>query len=191
MSSRTLRLASIFGVFLISLVAAYWYWSPILAMQSMREAAEAKDADTFNEYVDYPKLRESLKGQFAARMADVLGNKQGGSDLGNVGAAFGTMLGLAFMDRMIDALVRPEVVMSAMNEARLKVPESGTAQEPPSTAAKDVQWSVERRGMNRILALGSDGTQQSQSPAQQVAFVFDREGFANWKLTEIRLPVEP
>ncbi len=45
-------------------IGAYWYWSPFAAIHSMQSAAETRDADAFNEYVDYPKLRESIKGQF-------------------------------------------------------------------------------------------------------------------------------
>ena len=190
MSSRTFRLTSIVVALLVALVAAYWYWSPILAIRSMWSAAQAKDADAFNQYVDYPKLRESLKGQFAARMADTLGNKQGGSDMEKAGTALGTMLGLALVDRMIDALVRPEMIMSSMNEAKLKLPEAGDSQEPSADSPNEVRWSIERKGVNRVLALGNDSKQPHQNPTQRVAFVFDREGFATWKLSEIRLPAE-
>jgi hypothetical protein len=55
-------------------VPAYWYWSPYHALHSMKAAAQARDADDFNQYVDYPKLRESLKGQFSAMMAESLGS---------------------------------------------------------------------------------------------------------------------
>ena len=190
MSSRTFRLTSSIVVLLVALVAAYWYWSPILAMRSMRAAAQAKDADAFNQYVDYPKLRESLKGQFAAQLAGGLGNKQGGSEMEKAGTALGTMLGLALVDRMIDALVRPEMIMSSMNEAKLKLPEAGESQEPPVNAPNEVRWSIERKGVNRVLALGEDAKQPRQTPSQQFAFVFDREGFATWKLSEIRLPAD-
>jgi hypothetical protein len=53
-------------------VGAYGYYAPIMAMQGMQAAAEQRDADTFNQYVDYPQLRESLKGQLAGMMATQL-----------------------------------------------------------------------------------------------------------------------
>lgn len=189
MSSRISRRTSIIVVVLAALGAAYWYWSPLLAMRSMRAAAEARDADEFNQYVDYPKLRESLKGQFAARMANILGGKQAGSDMVNAGTALGAMLGKELVDTMIDALVRPEMIMSSMNKAKLKPRESGISQESTAADSNEVRWSIERRGVNRVIALGRNAT-QSQMPSQQVGFVFDREGFATWKLTEIRLPEE-
>ena len=33
-----------------------------MMLKSMRDAAQANDADAFNDKVDYPKVRESLKG---------------------------------------------------------------------------------------------------------------------------------
>ena len=42
-------------------IGASWYWSPFLAIKQMQSAAKVGDADTFNDYVDYPRLRESLK----------------------------------------------------------------------------------------------------------------------------------
>jgi len=50
-------------------VAAYWYWSPFLALKQMQSAVRAQDADAFNRHVDYPRLRDSVKSQMAARMA--------------------------------------------------------------------------------------------------------------------------
>lgn len=56
-------------------IAAYWYWSPLLAIRQMQTAARAGDADTFNDHVDYPRLRESLKGQFSAMLTKRLGGQ--------------------------------------------------------------------------------------------------------------------
>ncbi len=39
---------------LVLSIGAHWYYSPYIAMNSMVSAAKAKDADKFNEYVDYP-----------------------------------------------------------------------------------------------------------------------------------------
>ncbi|WP_424218019.1 DUF2939 domain-containing protein [Thauera humireducens] len=50
----------------------YWYFSPYLTLQSMKAAAEAKDAEKLNTYVDYPKLRGSFKNDLNARLAENL-----------------------------------------------------------------------------------------------------------------------
>ena len=89
-----------FAIFALDVAAlsGCWYYSPHPPMQSMQQAAEDGDADRFNEFVDYPALRESLKGQMTAAIApehDKLKNH-----------SFGVLratLGLALINQMVDA----------------------------------------------------------------------------------------
>lgn len=188
--SKASRIAVLAGAVLIAALGAYWCWSPYLAMNSMKKAADARDADAFNQYVDYPKLRESLKRQFSAMMTKEMGKQQraGGSEMENAGAALGAMLGLAFADKFIDAMVRPEMVMQAMAEGKMQDPTAGGESNGRGGAdapEKDVQWSVDRKGVNRVIARGAQG---GASLEDSPGFLFERSGFADWKLTEIRLP---
>lgn len=187
MSSKLLRATA---AAVVIAVGAYWYWSPYLAMNSMKSAAQKQDADAFNEYVDYPRLRESFKGQFGARMADVLGGKApGSSDAERAGSAFGAMLGMAFVDKLIDAMVRPEMVMKAWSAGRLQTPGKASEAGGESGAKKaDVKWVVERKGLDRVLVFGVDDKDPSPEPAKRAGFMFERKGFASWQLVEVRLP---
>lgn len=174
-------------------LGAYWYWSPFLVIHSMQSAAEAKDADRFNEHVDYPKLRESLKGQFYAAMGEKVEQAgQGGSEMERAGAALGSMLGKAMVDGLVDAMVRPEVVMRAMREAELQrnpagKHEAGDGHYSDEGASKEkVKWGHERLNADKLLVFPKkDGEVADKS----VGLVFERTGFANWKLAEIRIPV--
>ncbi|HEU5068648.1 MAG TPA: DUF2939 domain-containing protein [Sphingomicrobium sp.] len=48
---------------------ALWYFeSPIWTLKRMRDAAQSRDADALNAYIDYPALRESLKAELMAQM---------------------------------------------------------------------------------------------------------------------------
>jgi hypothetical protein len=176
-----------------ALVAAYWYWSPYLAIHQIQRAAQQHDVNAFNERVDYPALRESLKGQAAALMGIDLGKPDK-----NPLASLGTMLAMALSDRMVDALVRPELVMQAMKTGQWK--DSGAAPEsaatpgasspnPPSPtpsadSERKPQWRMQRQSLDTIVADPS-GSEDSGG----IQFVFRRHGFADWKLSEIRLPV--
>lgn len=177
------------AIALIAVSVSYWYWSPLLALHQMQSAAKARDADEFNRYVDYAKLRESLKGQFAARVAGAMGDSAGGSDAQKAGTALGTMWGMALVDRMIDAMVRPEFVMKAMEEGKLKSPIERAKDSGSEGGANrsDTKWTTERKGVDRIVVYGAV-THAPVDKTQQVGFVFDREGFVRWKLTEVRLP---
>lgn len=183
--STSTRLAAAAGALLIAATGAYWYCSPYLAMHSIKQAVESRDADVFNDHVDYPKLRESLKGQFSAMLTREMGKKPASEDsFAQAGAALGTVLGLAFADKFVDAMVRPEMVMKAMAEGKMQDPtaRAGTGGNPEGKS--EVEWTIDRKGTNRVIAHSIQAGQADKTPA----FVFERSGFATWKLTEIRIP---
>lgn len=163
-------------------VGAYWYWSPYWVLHQMKAAAESGNADKFNARVDYPRLRESLKGQLAAAMTAEMTKSNSGDGMDAAGAAFGAMLGMAMVGGIVDAMVRPEVVMQAMTEAKLDPRNSGTS-ETKKRELDDVKWSSERVGADKFIVYDS-----KPSEAERVGLVLERAGFADWKLTEIRLP---
>lgn len=163
-------------------VAAYWYWSPFLALRAMQSAARAQDAASFNAHVDYPKLRASLKQQLVAvveaRMAP-----------DNELASFGKMMGAAVADQLVDAMVRPETVMRGMQRGQFagqgQAPAAAPAGAPLASGKQDgaPTWDWMRVGTDKLVAY-----QQDDSGGKKVAIVFERSGFANWKLTDVRLP---
>jgi hypothetical protein len=184
------RLSMVAAILVAAAVAAYWYWSPYVALHQMRNAALKQDADTFNDHVDFTKVRESLKGQLAARMTGGLASRpRSDNPLENAGAALGNMLGMALADKAIDALVRPETVMQAMKSGSLRVQtDDGQGQSGPGGDAntKKPDWHTERKGADRMLVVVN--SRASAQGKDATAFVLQREGFAHWKLTEIRLP---
>ncbi len=160
-------------------VGAYWYYSPYLALRDVAAAVKARDADAFNDKVDYPRVRESLKGQFSAQMA-----KKIGDPTANPLSALGTMLGMAVVNQMVDGLVRPEMVMQMMKEGRVKADKPASAPaDPPGDG--EPQWVTDRRGADRIIATPRKGSMPAA--ADELGFVFERSGFATWKMTEIRI----
>ncbi|MBS0594562.1 MAG: DUF2939 domain-containing protein [Proteobacteria bacterium] len=170
---------------------AYWYWSPLIALHELQTAAQARDTDAFNRHVDYAKLRDSLKSQLGAKVADAMGDGSAGA---NAGAALGTMLGMAIADRMIEVLVRPEVVMMAMSDGVLSEAAghaagavgagAGAGAGEPKRPA--VEWTLDHEGVDRVVAYASIPGKGAAGGA--TGFVFDRDGFAGWKLTGVRLP---
>lgn len=167
--------ASIATVIVVGAVAAYWYFSPYLDLRQMTKAVEEKDADAFNDHVDYGKLRESMKGQLSAKMAAAMPKEN--SD--NPFAGLGAMIGLGLVNQMVDAMVRPEFVMRAMNEGKLSTPrpsgdQGGADAQSPQ---KPAQWEFVRKGANRLIAYPKD-SQRPLSVAERPGFVFERYGFA-------------
>jgi hypothetical protein len=172
------------GVLLIAALAGYWWASPVLAIRAMQQAAARGDAEAFGEHVDYPRLRESLKGELARQMT----RRYGGAGNGLAGAALGAVLGLGVVDGLVDTFVRPEVVMRVMQEGKLLPPAGRTS---PSTdagasATNDagrLRWGQEHQGLDRYIATAWRG-----DAGKRISLVLERSGFATWKLVEIRLP---
>ncbi len=178
MKKRSLFISSIATALVVS-TASYWYYSPYLALKNIRDAALRKDADAFNERVDYPKVRESLKGQIAAIMFD----KATSSDKGY--PPFGPILGKAFVNPMIDALVRPEAVMYVMQHGEIKSAQSSVRSDTQAMPEKQsVEWTLERKTADKIIV---NRNNSGLEVGKDISMVFERNGFADWKLTEIRI----
>jgi len=161
-------------------VGAYWYLSPYLALNRIAAAAKVQDADTFNDAVDYPRLRDSLKGQLSAQMG-----KMAVDQSGNPFNSLGAMLGLAMVNQFVDAFVRPEMVMQMMKDGQITLDKPAAAASTTPSGGDEPKWVIERKGLDRVIAIPQKGT--IPTTAEDLGFVFERSGFATWKLTEVRI----
>lgn len=190
----TLKIIKTTAVAAVLAVAGYWYWSPLLTVRQMQSAAQTKDAEAFNEHVDYPKLRESLKDQFSAFMGVTPENS------GNGLAALGAMLGRAVATPFVDAMVRPETVMRAMQYGQLSPKDKQPSDAPASSSDNSgspakaepqedkTKWTYERKGMDKIIAYATDPKKPDVPDHEKFGVVFQRSGFADWKLTAFKIP---
>lgn len=146
-------------------VAAYWYWSPLFVVHQMKEAVRVHDVEAFNSHVDFPALRENMKDDIAGKPGD------------DALSGFGRLLGGV----VVDALVRPEAVMFVLEHGDFakkhseRHEERDRGEEPASGEAKP-KWVTERDGVNRYIIRND-----------KIALVFVRNGFADWKLSELHL----
>ncbi|CUI06279.1 DUF2939 domain-containing protein [Massilia antarctica] len=160
--------------------AAYWYYSPLIALHQMRAAARENNAESFNERVDYPRLRESVKLQLSAVMNEEVGRRDT-SAFGEAGTAIGKMLGMALADKMVDAMVRPEFVMRAMEQGTLHPRPHGAREDAPKKP--DRKYTSERVGLGQfIMHLEPDNPGD-----RRMSLVMERHGLASWKLAEVRM----
>jgi len=186
MMSRLRAAALVFALF-SGTVGAYWYWSPLWVVRQMHAAARAGDGVTFNEYVNYDRVRESLKPQLAllagARPPDASGAEGP--------AAWASAIVRAMSDRLVDALVQPEVVMQIMRVGRLAPRDrepSDAASGPGRSEHGRLLWTDERPDPNRYVVYA---LREGADPGQRIGLVFERSGFARWRLVELRLAAAP
>ena len=188
-----LRAAALVLALFAGVVGAYWYWSPLWVVRQMQAAARAGDGATFNEYVDYGRLRESLKPQLAVLVGVPLPAASGAATEGP--GAWVSALVRAMSDRLVDALVRPEVVMQLMRVGRL-APREGEPPPGASSAAsaadgpgrRRLVWTDERPGPDRYVVYA---LREGADPGERIGLVFERSGFARWRLVGLRLAAAP
>ncbi|HEX8302418.1 DUF2939 domain-containing protein [Sphingomonas sp.] len=154
------------ALLLIAAVAAGgWYWaSPWWALQSMKDAAEARDVTALSRHVDYPAVRASLKRQLRARM------ESGERDDGVLGA----LVAGGIAERLVDIAVTPE----GMRVIFAAAPLAGEP-EPGRVGLKASDMLVRRDSIDRFSMIRRDG--------KPGTLVFRLRG-ARWMLTEIELP---
>jgi len=136
------------AVILLLTVAAYWYWSPYWAIYQLRAAADAGDVKALNARVDFPAVRENLKGQMLAKLAPKMGEN---SD--NPFAALGTMFGMAMVNQMVDVFVRPEVIAQAVKTGKMKAAEEGNAPVAPAAPPPAAGASQPARSTSSFVEL--------------------------------------
>jgi hypothetical protein len=129
--SRTSK-AVLTAVIVIAVIAVLGllYASPYIALDRMKRAADARDAETVNTYVDFPLLRESLKeqvGQLLTRKIDV-------QKSGNPLALLGAMIGAALIGPLVDSYATPDGVAAILNGMP---PRGDPGEKPPAPPSAD------------------------------------------------------
>jgi hypothetical protein len=182
------RRSSLFPMFVLAVcaVAVWTYFSPYRAMNDLRAAAEAGDAEAMNELVDFPALRESIKQGVSTAVSRQL------DDTSNPLARLGGWFAGKLASPLVDTFVSPDGIAALTRGSR---PGEGGRQAASGDEAKadgeswkdDVKVDREYEGVDRFVVHFID----RESNRERVALVWHRDGLAGWKLTGVRLPADP
>jgi len=143
----------------------YVWLSPIFALRGLQRAIQTKNPSAVERYVDFPKVRESLKSELnRALMAEAEKDTSG----------FGA-LGLLFVgplvDRLVDAYVTPEGLASV-----------GTGQSPERGDVEAVaNWRVQRRGFSEAFISTNDNPNDG--------LIMQRQGLG-WKVVRLQIDLD-
>ncbi|WP_321815807.1 MULTISPECIES: DUF2939 domain-containing protein [unclassified Paraburkholderia] len=190
----------------VAVVAAlgYGYASPYIALNHLKQAADARDAVALNEYVDYPALRVSLKQQVGEMLQERIHAQHSSNPLLMLGAVIGS----ALIGPLVDAYATPEGVAALLNGMpptgkpgdRPAPPPPGTqassapaetappAQQPApantdtSQAPPRAQTSAGYRSLNEFAV-----TWQRSASGEHYAAILQRHGLFSWKLAAVEL----
>ncbi len=159
----------------IAVLCVGFYFTPHIAVNSMKSAVEARDAARFSQYVDYPALRESLKRELTAKL---VGETQGKNK--DPFAAMGASMAAAFIDPAVDKLMTPEGLAMLMAGGK-EAPAKRNKKAPGPKAEIDMAMAYE--SFNKFIVALWEKDKQNDA----VQLVFNRDGFFSWKLAAVRM----
>lgn len=179
------RKKAIYGIAITVIAAAvgvWFYFTPYIAANNMKKAAEASDSATLSSYINFPSLKESLKANFNAMLAtEVVKNKEG-----NPFEALGAALAAAFINPMIDALVTPESLAMMMRGNKPNLEKDAPKTESKPSGTSDTEMTMGYESFDRFAV----SVKKKDDMDEPVTFVFHREGLVAWKLASLRLPAQ-
>ena len=113
---------------LIVALLAWLYATPYIALDRLKRAADARDAATVDQYVDFPSLRDSLKQQ----VTGLLTRRLEASGRGSPFAVIGAMIGAALIGPLVDSYATPDGVAAILNGMP---PRGNPGERPPAPPA--------------------------------------------------------
>jgi hypothetical protein len=160
----------------IALLGTCLFFTPHLAVNSMKSAAESGDANKLASYVDFPALKENLKISIGAKISDVAKDQQD-----NPFAYIGAALAMAIVNPLIDALVTPSSLSMMMKGEK---PSLEGKQVGYSKSQSDADVSMSYDGINRFIVTINKKT-ENEKPLR---LIYNRDGIFFWRLTAIDIP---
>lgn len=168
------------GITIAVIFGVYFYFTPYLAANSMKKAAEAKDTITLSSHINFPSLKESLKANFNAMVASEVVKSKNVNPFEAIGAALATVL----INPMIDALVTPESLAMMMKGDKPVIDKGSPEKEKASSTNQDTDVHMGYESFDRFVV----SVKKKGATEEPTAFVFYREGLLSWKLSALRLP---
>lgn len=160
--------------------------SPYWVVSRIREAIRQQDAQALAEYIDFPALKESFKGQINAMLVEKMADKQGANGLEALGAAMAT----AFVGPIVDALVTPQAIARMMQGRDVPWPAGVSQPQSDGSEAEQAQAEVSMgyASYDRFNMTVAD----RRSLEKKISFTLHRTGLWAWKVAAIGfvLPAE-
>lgn len=162
-----------------TIIVAWIYASPYLALRNLKQAAKAGNVGVLREAVDFPALRESLKEELIGRaskkaVAEIERNDNGLEVLG-------AMLAGGLLNMMIDRFVTPHAIASLV-------------QGKPVDGMPDGLTDLVTRFAESTVSTGYKSFSRfdvhifTKNPDHPLTLVMMRSSLINWRLNSIRLP---
>lgn len=188
-------------VVLVAIVAfaavALAYASPYLVLDRLKRAADARNAEIVNRYVDYPALRTSLKQQ----VTEMLSRRIDAQKQEHPFAALGALVGMALIGPLVDAYATPDGVAALLNGLPPRGEPGETPPEPGEQPDRDSGTAASGSARTNAQAptqppratAGYDGidqfvvTYRRDAQSRPYSVILRRDGWFSWKLFAVNL----
>ena len=164
------------GVVVIGLLGIYLAAAPYITVYRMKAAAEKHDGAALSEFIEFPSVRQSLKDQLNAHLAQEMASDTDMAD--NPFAAIGSALAGTLAEKMVDAYVTPAGITRLMSGENLKPDSTGSGNGGGDPFA-DASMGYQSLDKFAVTVKDDDGG--------DIKFVLARRGLG-WKLTDIIVP---
>ena len=170
------------------------YASPYVALRRLTAAANARDAATVDQYVDYPALRISLKQQLSQWLRQRLDVRHDRNPL----TALGALFGMAMLSPLVDVYATPDGVAAILDGIPPRAAPPAPPQPPDGTTANDdggapapahaegAAHTAGYRGLDEFVV-----TYRPTGDDSPYEAIFRRDGLFSWKLSAVDLDPQP
>lgn len=162
---------------LFIIVVGYLYVSPYLALNSIKNAAQSRDAETLSNYIDFPSLKESLRDQVKAKFAKEMMEGESNNGFEALGAVFAT----AMVDQLIDGLITPDGIAALMLQKEKEEPSSKEMDRTQEQS--EIIYNTSYTSFNSFRVDIGNADEDNV-----IKVVLHRDGL-NWKITQLDLPL--
>jgi hypothetical protein len=161
------------------LFAGVWlYFTPYIALNKLQKAARQGDQQAMAELVDFPSLRESVKGNVRSAVENSVGRER------NPIGVLGGILAGAVAGPVVDAVVTPQGIAALTEGERPGQRRRGGDDADSRLRVKDVKVKRGYEGFD-LFVVHFVGKEDGK---ERMALLMRRDGIANWRLSGIRVP---
>lgn len=107
---------TIFFSIIILCFMAIWFASPYWTLYQIKQAIDQNQADNLSQYIDYPRVRQSLKLQIQQQLNHKLGFDNSNNQL----ATWGVVLSEKLTEQLVDVAVNPQSIQLLMQGKALR-----------------------------------------------------------------------
>jgi Protein of unknown function (DUF2939) len=169
---KTMIIAAALGTGIIAISGVGVYYAPYLTVNSIKNAAENRNADALSQSINFPALRTSIKENIKAQAL-----KKIAEDSGTQTSKITSELVEKTVNPVVDKLVTPEGIEQVMFD-KIPAAKIDLTQLDRDLAKSNISMGYE--SLDRFVVHITDKANR----AKDVSLILKRDGLA-WKLAEI------